>query len=373
MLLNKLIIVLCALSFGLQAQTFRTVESLCDSCGRDLSFRLESASFFKNNEYAHDFTAGFTGIGFFAKPTLEYYIQPHTRLNTGVFLLQYSGTTRFKQVIPIFTVQHRFFRGFEVVLGSLYGALNHRLEEPLYRFDRYYQNNVEYGIQFLGNFSRISFDLWLNWERYIFKNDPYREAFVVGNHTRLQLAESGALGVYWPLQFLITHKGGEIDRSPKPANTILNGLTGLDIRYTIGENKQLALQGLAFRFAGRKMPEPWDNAPFPKSGYGYYLKLKYIASFWDARLGYWTGRGFVAPRGEFLFQSVSESRNDFYSARRRLLTGRVRLKHILSQSIRMEFRTDGYFDLVNKNLSYSYGLYFVINDLTFLQNFKERR
>ena len=43
-------------------------DLLCDSCSKNLNFRFESSSFFKNNEYESDFATSFTGIGVMLKP-----------------------------------------------------------------------------------------------------------------------------------------------------------------------------------------------------------------------------------------------------------------------------------------------------------------
>ena len=134
--------------------TFLTREFLCDSCNKDLNLRFESSSFFKNNEYESDFANGFTGIGVMFKPTLEYYFNKSTKLNFGAFGLKYSGLDGLSQLVPIYQIHHKVTNGFELVFGSLYGNLNHDLAEPLYRFDRYYLDNVEYGVQML-NYSKF--------------------------------------------------------------------------------------------------------------------------------------------------------------------------------------------------------------------------
>ncbi len=368
----KYFLLLIAAATSLTAQTFNTVETLCDSCRRDVSLRFESAFFFKNNEYSNDFSTGFTGIGYFAKPGIEYYLTNRTRIYGGVYLLHYSGTDRFKHILPLFTIQHRLFNGLEVVLGTIYGTLNHQLEEPLFRFDRYYQKNIEYGIQFLGHWEKLRFDVWLNWQRFIDKGDPFQESFVVGANTQCKLIDRPNMRLTLPLQILISHRGGEIDRSPRPANTILNGMIGAEIQYPLKKNRYLAAEILGFRFAARRLPEQWENVRGNRKGLGLFLKAKYEGKWLAGHLGYWNGRGFIAPMGEFLYQSVSESRYDLYSARRRLLVTQLRLKRMVSRNIRMEFRTNAYYDTALKQFSYAYGMFFVINDLTFLYHLRGR-
>src|SRR5699024_2854200 len=107
------------------------------------------------------YTEGYTGIGFFVRPTLEYYFAPSTRVSAGVHLLKYSGESAFKQLIPIFTLHHEFNEQFAIVMGSLYGTLHHKLEQALMRYDLFYQDNIEYGLQFLYKPRWADMDMWL--------------------------------------------------------------------------------------------------------------------------------------------------------------------------------------------------------------------
>ena len=40
--------------------------------------------------------------------------------------------------------------------GNIFGSLSHRISEPVFRFDRYFENNIEYGLQFLYNNSTFT-------------------------------------------------------------------------------------------------------------------------------------------------------------------------------------------------------------------------
>lgn len=347
-------------------QSFNTIEFLCDTCEKDISIRFESTSFLKNNEYSNDFTEGFTGIGFFFKPTVEYYLTKNTKVNAGVYLLKYSGINNFTQAIPVFSVQHKITRNIELVFGSIYGTLNHRLEEPIFRFDRYYQNNVEYGMQFLWNSSSIESDLWLTWEKFIFRNDPFQEEFVVGNTTNIKLYPSDKFDIFIPLQILISHKGGQIDSSPYPAASIVNGLSGLKFNYKINKTNILGFEPLIFWYQGWGLPDTGNNSQIFQNGKGSYLKINYNNEYLSSMLGYWSGNKFIAPKGEYLFQSVSEINDTFFQEERKLVTAKIAIRKKVSGSFNIEVRADGYYDLVNKDLAYSYGLYFVINELFFI-------
>lgn len=353
-------------------QIFTTKEFLCDTCEKEISIRFESTSFLKNNEYFNDFAEGSTGIGFFLKPTVEYYLTNNTKANAGVYFLKYSGIDNFTQVIPIFSVQHKFTKNIELVFGSIYGTLNHQLEEPIFRFDWYYQDNVEYGLQLFWNSSLIKSELWLNWEKFIFKNDPFQDEFVVGNNTNIKVYPSGKFDIYVPLQMLISHKGGQIDSSPDPAVSIFNGLSGIRFDYKINKTNILGFESLIFWYQGWGLPDTGSNSQIFNNGHGLYFKIKYDNDFLSSRLGYWSAKKFIAPKGEYLFQSVSESDDTFFQENRSLITGKIVIKHKVSDFFEIAVRADGYYDLINNDFSYSFGLYFVLNELFFLSKIKTK-
>ncbi|MDA3904454.1 MAG: hypothetical protein PF484_00095 [Bacteroidales bacterium] len=354
-------------------QSFSSIEFLCDTCDRDISFRFESTSFLKNNEYFNDFSKGYTGIGFFAKPTIEYYLTKNTKATAGIYLLKYSGIDNFTQTIPIFSIQHKLTKNLELVFGSIYGALNHQIEEPVFRFDRYYQNNVEYGVQLLYNSSIIESDLWLNWEKFIFTSSPYQEEFVFGNNTQLKVYQSNKLNIYLPIQLLISHKGGQIDSSPDPVASIVNGMTGINLNYKINKTNKLGFEPLIFIYQGWGLPDSGINSQAFKSGKALYFKINYKNKNFDSMLGYWSSDKFIAPRGEYLFQSVSDWNNTFSQDKRKLITAKIEIMKSVSKSVKLILKADAYYDVMNLDFAHSVGLYFVINESFFISNVKVKK
>lgn len=354
------------------SQTYNTIEILRDSGNNnhELSLKIESTSFFKNNEYFNDFSKGFTGIGFFFKPTIEYFLAPKTKLSAGIFLLKYSGMDNFAQAIPLFTVQHKLTKNLDLVFGSIYGTLNHKLEEPLFRFDEYYQNNVEYGLQFLYNTSLIESDLWLSWEKFIFKDSPFQEELVIGNTTQLKAFQSNTFNLSIPFQILIFHKGGQIDSSPDPMSSIINGSAGLNIDYSIDKMNSIGFEPLVFLYQGWNLPESGVNSQLFNNGKALYLKLNYRNKYFNTMFGYWSSNKFIAPRGEYLFQSISEWDEGFSQAERKLITGKITIDRKISESFFIAFKADGYYDILNKDFAYSYGFYLVIKESFFLKKIK---
>jgi hypothetical protein len=352
-----------------QSSVFHTYVPLYDSCSKALNFRFEGSFFFKNNEYFDNFAYGYTGLGVYAKPALEYYFSPRVKVIAGVYLLKYSGRDHFTQVIPAFTLQYKMARSLELVMGNIYGTANHQLAEPLFRYDRYFQHHMEYGIQFLLHTKAIHSDLWLSWEHFIMVGDTAQEHLMIGNSTVFKVLRSKkGFNLEVPFQFLVAHKGGQLAPPPrKPMSTILNALLGVKLFWSFNENSRLQLEPDLLLYDGLHLPQPGEfNAQPFKNGWGSYTKLTYNYKGLYAMAGYWYARRFISPHGEYLFQSVSEINSAFSQDKRELLTSKIWFDKTIYRSIKLEARLETYYDLMTRKLDYSYGLYVVMNEGFFL-------
>lgn len=356
-----------------KAQHFQTKELLCDTCEGDLNLLVESSSFTKNNEYLSPFAQGITGIGVQVKPTLEYYLNKNTKANIGAYALKYSGVNNLSQVTPIFSIHHKICKGAEVVFGNIYGNLNHELEEPLYRFDRYYTNNIEYGFQFLHQSKYIETDLWVDWDKFIFEGDPFQEEFTAGNHTKLKVYNSDKFEFTADIQALLSHKGGEIDTYEGPAIYIFNGAYGFDVRYKT-EKFSFGLSPKALWYRGLRMPVSGNNFHHYKHGNGLLVKADVDHKYFNFKLGYWHGEKFIGSKGEYLYMSVSETNDKLKQDTRKIITAKLSVKRPISKNLHLELRTELYSDLVNDILpDYTYGFYFIANERFFLKKIKKRK
>ncbi len=355
---------------SLATNIFYTKELLCDSCNKNFNFRFESSSFLKNNEYESDFATGFTGIGIMFKPTVEYYFNNNTKLNFGTFGLKYSGLNGLSELTPIYQIHHKVTNGFELIFGSLYGNLNHELAEPLYRFDRYYLNNVEYGIQMLNKSKYLDSDLWLNWEQFIFEGDPFQEEFTLGNHSKVSFLKREYFEVKGDLQLLIYHRGGEIDSYVGPAFSFLNGAYGIDFSFK-SQYLNYTLKPKFLTYNSMGLPSDGVNYNHYKNGSGLLISGDMEHKYFFIESGYWNGNKFVSPNGEYLYMSISESDPDLHQNNRQIFYTKFRLKHHVSENLKLEVRTNIYVDLKNDVLpDYSFGIYFIANDLFFLKKIK---
>ena len=347
----------------LEAQDFKTLELLKDSTNQALNIRVESVSFVKNNEFNSDFTAGFTGLGFTLRPTLEYWATQGTRINAGAFLQKYSGQEAFSKTIPIFTVQQKLSQDLDLVIGAIYGNLNHDLDEPLYRVDHFYQDNVEYGLQLLLQKPRLKTDLWIAWNQFIQKGDSFQEQWIAGANAEFELWKNETFKITTPFQILLFHYGGEVDTSPDPVLSILNSRIGLRLSHTLSENTNWQFDPAIYLYDGLNLPEMGVHAQAYENGLAIYLKTYLNHKNLRFSLSYWQAEQFIAPRGEYLLMNVGEFGNDNAIDSKSFLNGGFRVHKNIKKNMRLEFDVRGYFDLDNQKFSHAMGLYFFMNEV----------
>lgn len=346
-----------------------TEISPADSNG--LFFRFGNATFINNKEFFNPYQPGYTLTGYFIRPMLEYYPGPYTRLKAGVHILKYSGLDKYHQAIPVFTFHHRFSPGIHMVMGSLYGALNHDMIEPLFTFERVFTHHNESGLQFLIEQDFYKADVWLNWEKFIFTGSPFQEEFTAGFSSRIFAGDREArFRIELPLQLLATHKGGQIDASDGSVQTLVNFAGGVHISHDIEHSffKSAGFRGYlaGFRDLSNNIRHHYDK------GWGFYPNI-YLKSRWlEWGAGYWAGHKFVAPRGEPIFQSVSQVDPDFTSDRRELLTSKIIYNRKLIRGIDMGVRFELYYDLPAAQLDHTGGLHIIIDERFFIKKLQKR-
>lgn len=271
-----------------------------------------------------------------------------------------------------------------MILGHLYGNLEHNLSEPVYRFDRYYTDNVEYGMQFLFKNRYIKNDLWANWEKFIFSNDPYREEFVTGNAFNAKIDISGKLTVNFPFHFTWTHAGGQIyEHKPLRENimSLYNTMAGISFKYTNISSpeeqnfnrmylKNVSLEYNYNKYKAGANPPPGDEFHQPYSnGFGSYIRCNIDFNALKTMIGYWGSETFIAPRGEEIFLSAFGYDNKIIVPKVELINFKIAYDRRISEDINLSFRTDLYYNLQLKSLFYSYGIYFVYNDIFPIRRF----
>jgi hypothetical protein len=332
--------------------------------------RVENINFFRNLEYFSPIAEGHTYLGNILRPSFSYQPTTNTSLQFGIHLLKYSGINGFSQTLPFFRFQFRIMPNLDLVMGNLYSTLNHRMIEPMYGFDRYIEENVESGIQFLYHNSHYRGDLWLNWQKFIEFNDPQKEQFSVGYTSEILITNpSKPLKISIPIQFLFAHKGGQNTLDTTSMFTRFNGALGLSLEYHIDHQFIKCIGAYGYYLIYNDLVAPHEIAF--ASGNGTYANFYLNTSFINFTIGHWTGFQFFNPRGERLFSNISAiddperlalpTPDRYKISYRALLLSKVFIHHEINHGINLAAAYESFYDYKNSRNDFYYALYILFN------------
>ncbi|WP_302813788.1 hypothetical protein [Leyella stercorea] len=308
------------------------------SCG-ELRLNFDALCFFRDNEYKGCLSKGYTLPGYRLQPTVSYQPLKNLRVEVGVSMLHYWGANKYPNLnysdistwkgdqtqtgfhlLPFFNVQLAVSRNFNLILGNIYGGANHRLIEPLYNQENALSADPEMGVQMQWQTKPLDFDVWVNWESFIFDKDTHQEAFTFGLSTRFKANRpERRTHVYFPLQVVMQHRGGEInpDAEQRQVKTWMNAAAGVGVTIHTDNSILTRLNAEADVAYYRQMTGallPFDN------GKGLYLKAE--ADIWRfcLRGTYWDSSKFISIFGNPLYGSVGIHNRDFQMQRNRTVS-----------------------------------------------------
>jgi hypothetical protein len=210
------------------------------------------------------------------------------------------------------------------------------------------QNRQETGLQFLGNTRNTSYDLWLDWQKAIRPDDPFKERFVAGFSGNWKAINNKHLQLAIPAYLSIFHSGGEIDLSTGINATQYNFNTGLSC--TLGKIKA----GILFDFYEDESAQSIDTF---RDGWGQRAYLQYTGKVLQSELGYWDAHQFQAPQGEVMYQSLSRKemgRSYFF---RKMYWTRWSLRKSFNPQAEALFRCGTWYDVHQNTLDFSVEIY----------------
>lgn len=310
---------------------------------RELKLNIDNVSFICDNEYEGRQAKGYTLPGIWIQPTVSYQPLRNVKVEAGVYMLRYWGANKYPNVnysdiaewkgdqtqdafhyLPVMRVQIAPTDNFNIVLGTLHGKNSHRLAEPLYNKEMGLTADPEAGVQLLWNTKPLELDAWVNWDSFIFRNDTHQESFTFGTSIRLKANRpESPFHVYFPLQMLFQHRGGEINymATQRTVQTWLNAAAGIGADIKTGNPllTRLGIEALAAGFNTRQ----GALLPFD-SGYGIYAKA--TADLWRFRIsaGYWECKDFVTILGNPLFGAMSTSPDELTYDHPRTILANIR-------------------------------------------------
>lgn len=160
-----------------------------------------------------------------------------------------------------------------IIIGDLYGGLNHDLLLPLYDRELLFSADPEAGLQVIWDTERSHLDAWIDWRSFIFNEDHHQESFVFGGAYRYEITpRDSRTNFYLPVQIVGQHRGGEIDTiTENSVQTLMNGAIGVGADLKLGR-KVLNRIDILCAVLGYYQ-QSGDIWPFD-SGWGIYAQAK---------------------------------------------------------------------------------------------------
>lgn len=282
------------------------VNPVLEKDSNSISLQYSSLFYLKDYEYFNKIQTGYTLFGSWHFPRLA--IQPNRwlKMEAGVLLQKDFGDTKLSNVLPVFSLQINS-RHLRFLFGALEGSQAHHLIEPLMSYDKVIERPVETGGQVILNSKKVSADLWIDWELRQAVNASHPEELTAGLNCSYMLTEPGkSWKVRIPLQFILPHKGGQLDTNNSPVVTLFNMAGGAEAEYKAPDQKKILQEIRAGVFGVRHRTAQRQNTYTFTKGAGLMFNL-FLRSRWNLALlgSYWNGNKYIAPKGAKIHQSVS--------------------------------------------------------------------
>jgi hypothetical protein len=261
---------------------------------------VDNLNFFKNNEYKSEYATGYTLTGAWIRPKLIFYPDKKFRFEIGGQILKYNGRDEYLSY-PWFAAVYKPDKHTTFRMGNLNEDQNHGLLEPVMDSEHFLNGSPEAGIQAKFKNHFLKADMWIDWQKMIFKGDPFKERFVFGTVLEGILINRGSSKLTLPITFNGLHEGGEIDTAP--------GLAHTNIAVTEGVKFRQQLEGSIFKswsieatLLQSTYPEG-QTALKSENGSAWYLHAGINSGYGNIVAGYWQGTRFFTPLGMPLFQN----------------------------------------------------------------------
>lgn len=331
-----------------------------DATHHKFAARFYCHTFFKNNEYFGDFVKGYTLTGYHLQPEFSY--SPNRKLKVQALwdVLKYHGYDKFSKNKPYFRIVFQPTESFRIICGYLDGNVRHGLIEPIYDPERYLTAEMENGLQI--NLSRPHYggELWLNWEKMILWGDPWQERLVVGHLSKFHVADRERFRADVLGEFLVAHRGGQIDSCDGQVQSLSNAAVGMDFHW-IGRGggcfRQLSVRAMAVGYhAIDETPDlPWTD------GCGTFVKAHLRLADFGLTAGHWFGYQFANFRGDLLYTGWAIDPANNRAHRYMTFFGGYYSKRYFDDTFILRAGVDAWYDLAVGNVEYSYMLSMAVN------------
>jgi hypothetical protein len=329
--------------------------------------QIDNLNYLRNYEYFGDIPLSYTLLGYQFIPQLKYQLNENFQLKGGIFLRREFGRPDFVQVAPVLTAKYQK-NGISMILGTLEGSLNHRFIEPVYDVESIISDRLEQGAQVILNKKHLWLDWYIDWEKAIVQNSPYREEFTTGVSSRLKLINNNKVDIEVPMQAMVAHKGGQIDASNLPVESLLNTAVGASLTFHTNGSFLKAIRTEHYFTYYRDISG--EKHQLYNNGQAYYSSLLFKTKWLDIDARYWRGHEFYGPRGGALYSSISEKVPGYGEPTRELIFLSLIYDRQLFPNLNLDFRFEPYYDIRNGMTEYAYSVFLRFNKDFFLKRLK---
>ena len=277
---------------------------------------VDGSTFFVDNEYFGDRLSGYTLPGFVLQPKVEWRLHKMVTLSGGLHWLNYWGakeypvstaygayplydsTSRPMHLLPWLTAEIRWNEKLTLLLGCI-DVDSQDLPFPLYNPEQTLVGDPEVGMQLNYSGSWLRWDLWVDWNDFIWDRSPEPESFTAGASGRLLLDKENWI-LYLPMNFIVRHEGGQNMSVSHNINNNFNAAAGLGFYRSISEGYWLDASCRIMWY------HQHGNAAIPFSnGWGIYPEFDLNLDNWMLTASYWHSKDFIPLQGSWHFSNLS--------------------------------------------------------------------
>ncbi|MBO6517084.1 MAG: hypothetical protein JJ975_11090 [Bacteroidia bacterium] len=313
-----ILVVLSTFSYGQLNNSFFDI-SRKDTTEGLVSLHIENLGYFRNVEYKSRIDEGRTLFGYQFWPELSYQLGEKAQVLAGLFLQRDFGGEGFYKSVPTFSFQYRLEKHF-FRLGTLLGSTQHQLVEPLYDPENVIENRLENGFQHVFAAQHLRTEFWIDWQKMIYQNSPFREEFTAGVAIEPILFNKTTRKLSLPFKLLSFHKGGEIDTSKLPTISNFNFDYGVDYVTRPAGSKW---DSVAFQFHALYYEDISTQPVNYIDGLGQYVSIAAYRAGFGAMLNYYDAHQFHNPMGDVVFRTISKRNPTYVFDHRKIAMARL--------------------------------------------------
>lgn len=353
-------------TYELELQVLPTVNSsLANWHGWHLG--VDVTTFMRDAEFSLPYTRGYTALGYFVQPYASRKLNQVAELTLGMLLTGAAGYDGIHSWHPVVSFNYRPSDRLQITMGTINGGLAHGLYEPMYDRERWIYDHQEEGMQIRWWGESLHSDVWINWEDLLEPWQPKQERFTMGMSNDLTLLQTKTCKVSIPFSFLGSHRGGQFTALDTCIQSLFSESVALRLSLHRSASYSVDLPVFFYQDISPTKCLAFDN------GWGFWPQMSASVpmniSAWKngeqikmpmhliLQGGYWHGHQYIAPRGSYLFQSVSWHKPSFVAPDREMATARIALDWHHGERFHVGLDSEFYYDLKESSLDIVFGLY----------------